>query len=188
MQLRDVLLAAVSTAPESEMPPSAQVDILIHLSHATLDIIGLAGFNYAFDALSGKATELSESFQAVLNSTNGLPIFQILKSQIPLLRYILRWDRPSRNVQEAKKKLDRIGRSLVDKKKAEVAAEKATGEGGLRKSKDLLSLMIKSNMDETGAGLTDEEILHQIPTFLLAGTSFTISVLFSMTYHNSIRS
>lgn len=145
--------------------------MLNHLSHATLDIIGLAGFNYSINALSNQHNDLSESFNAILRSTDGIPIFQLLKSQIPMLRRVLTFDRASRNTQDARKRMDAIGRVLVQWKKEDIRAEQAGGEDGLGKSKDLLSLLIKSNMDETGGGLTDNEVLDQIPTFLLAGTS-----------------
>jgi len=46
-------------------------------------------------------------------------------------------------------------------------------------------------MDETGGGLTDEEILHQIPTFLIAGhettSTSTTWALFSLATHPAIQ-
>ncbi|KIM20949.1 hypothetical protein M408DRAFT_29931 [Serendipita vermifera MAFF 305830] len=165
-ELRDILLSKTLT---SEAPPSARVDMLHYLHQATLDIIGLAGFNYSFNALSDQQSDLSDSFNAVIHPSSSVPVIQILKVQVPAFRNVLVFDKGSRDVQKARSKMDSIGRELVSKKKAEVLREKMTGDDSVKKSKDLLSLLIRSNMDEAGGGLTDDEVLHQIPTFLLAG-------------------
>jgi cytochrome P450 len=69
----------------------------------------------------------------------------------------------------------RIGLQLVREKQQAVLEEKASGEGTALekgKDKDLLSLLIKANMDKdlpTEQQLSVEQILNQIPTFLVAG-------------------
>jgi len=69
----------------------------------------------------------------------------------------------------------RIGLQLVREKQQAVLDEKASHGGTALekgKDKDLLSLLIKSNMDKdlpAGQQLTVEQILNQIPTFLVAG-------------------
>ena len=72
--------------------------------------------------------------------------------------------------------MDGIGRLLVEKKKADIVAEKAAGGDGAKAARDLLTLMIESNMNEAGGGLTDREVLDQIPTFLLAGALLSPSL------------
>lgn len=71
----------------------------------------------------------------------------------------------------------RIGKQLVAEKKR--ALLQGNEEG--RKAKDLLTLLIKANMTDGGAygdrQLSDEEVMNQIPTFLVAGKlSTTIPV------------
>lgn len=87
--------------------------------------------------------------------------------------------------------MDDIGRDLVERKKAEILEEKATGGDIMAKSKDLLSLLIRSNMNEQGNGLTEDEVLHQIPTFLVAGHETTATsttwALFSLGAHQDIQ-
>lgn len=145
--------------------------MLAYLAQATLDIIGLTGFNYAFEALSNKQTDLSEAVNAVIHpANNDPPIFPILKAQIPFLRCFSVLDKHSRDTKRARTKMDDIGRDLVQRKKKEILAEQGGGDDHPKKHKDLLGLLIRSNMNEQGGGLTEDEVLDQIPTFLLAGT------------------
>ena len=70
--------------------------MLSWLSRATLDIIGLGGFNYSFDALQQgeEANELSASFSQMFKGTQqtGLSqIFRILKAFIPILSCLVRF-------------------------------------------------------------------------------------------------
>ena len=63
--------------------------MLSWLSRATLDIIGLGGFNYSFDALQQgeEASELSASFSQMFKGTQqtGLSqFFRMLKAFIPI--------------------------------------------------------------------------------------------------------
>lgn len=63
----------------------------------------------------------------------------------------------------------KIGQRLVAEKKA--ALLQGSEEG--KKAKDLLTLLIKANLSDGGASgdrqLSDEEVMNQIPTFLVAG-------------------
>lgn len=190
-ELRDILGGQIKLASVPGAPPSANVDMLLYLTQATLDIIGLAGFNYSFDALSNKQTGLAQAIAAVLHPPAGIPVIFILKLQIPFLRNILVFDKNTRNITRARKQMDDIGRDLVERKKAEILEEKATGGDIIAKSKDLLSLLIRSNMNEQGNGLTEDEVLHQIPTFLVAGHETTATsttwALFSLGAHQDIQ-
>ncbi|KIM23164.1 hypothetical protein M408DRAFT_265479 [Serendipita vermifera MAFF 305830] len=187
-ELREVLLTQTLT---SETSPSVRVDMLAYLTQATLDIIGLAGFNYSFNVLSNEQSELSKAFNAVLHPPRDFPVIQILKLQIPIFRYLLIFDQGSRDTREARRKMYTIGRELVQRKKAEVLEAKAAGDDAMRKSKDLLSLLIRSNMSQSGGGLSDDEVLHQIPTFLLAGhettSTSTTWTLFSLATHPDVQ-
>jgi len=72
--------------------------VLSWLSRATLDIIGLGGFNYSFDALQQgeEASELSASFSQMFKGTQqtGLSqVFRILKAFIPIFCCLVRFFR-----------------------------------------------------------------------------------------------
>jgi hypothetical protein len=58
-----------------------------YLSRATLDIIGLAGFDYTFDSLSGDSrTELATAFRTVFRITEAGGMLNILMFLVPALR------------------------------------------------------------------------------------------------------
>ena len=135
-----------------------------------MDIIGLAGFSYSFNALTNEQSELSKALDAVLHP-KPIQSLQFLKILFPIFRRIFIFDRTTKNTKAAWNKMIAIGRNLVERKRQEILEEKAAGDEAVRRSKDLLSLLIRSNMNETNGGLTEDEVLHQIPTFLLTGTS-----------------
>ncbi|PCH37082.1 cytochrome P450 [Wolfiporia cocos MD-104 SS10] len=173
-QLRDMWLEEISVHGDS-----ARVDVLDGMAKMTLDVIGLAGFNYSFDALnaSGKANELNKAFQELFGkATNKPSIFAMLRYLIPPLRLIP--TPPTRRVDAAVRVMRRIGMELVTEKKAEVIRDMRNPnekQDGLR-SRDLLTLLIKANMAvdlDPSQRLSDEDVLSQIPTFLSAGHETT---------------
>lgn len=66
--------------------------MLSWLSRATLDIIGLAGFNYSFDALKlgEESNELGYAFAQIFNSAKKASVFSILQARISILQWIVR--------------------------------------------------------------------------------------------------
>jgi cytochrome P450 len=68
--------------------------------------------------------------------------------------------------------MHKISMDLVRGKQHAVMEEKASSR---EKERDLLSLMIESNMATDvpeGQRLSVDQIMHQIPTFIIAGLSF----------------
>ncbi|KAH7910376.1 cytochrome P450 [Hygrophoropsis aurantiaca] len=175
IKLRDTLLSSVITDTSGE---AKRVDIMPWLSRMTLDVIGLAGFNYEFNALdmNEKPNELSQAFEATVNSSEGLDRFSSLQQIFPLLRYIP--TARTRNTDNARATMMRIGsRLLADAKAAVIASE---GGEKIEKSsvqgRDLLSLLVRSNMATDipeSQRLSDDDVLAQVPTFLVAGHETT---------------
>ncbi|KAF8581822.1 cytochrome P450 [Ramaria rubella] len=177
-QLRDLLL--VQAADKAYI-----TDVLPWLGKATLDIIGLAGFDYEFNALNpdGKETELNSAFMTIFKQGTRITFLGILQSLIPLFRII---PTPrSRSIAKATKVMNRIGQSLVDNKRQAIlatAAEKdgISGDAQIEKSsittRDLLSRLMAANMAtdlSENQRLSDAEVFGQIPTFLVAGNETT---------------
>lgn len=81
----------------------------------------------------------------------------------------------SRDVDNGKKTMDSIGMVIVQEKKAAILAE-AGGARLDKKSvggKDLISLLLKANLAadvQPHQRLSDEDVLAQLPTFIVAGT------------------
>lgn len=57
----------------------------------TLDVIGLAGFNYNFQAMETreKPNELNAAFKTIFQGDTSLPVLQMLRMFIPALRVIV---------------------------------------------------------------------------------------------------
>ncbi|KAG8855329.1 hypothetical protein FRB96_007127 [Tulasnella sp. 330] len=174
-QLRDMWLNSIS-----EESGEAEVDAVQGLSRTTLDVIGLAGFNYEFNALvEGETNELGRAFNELLTPPTTLAIFPLLQSQYPWLKLIP--TERGRMTKRNKAVMDRVGRKLVEEKKAALLQKKNDGVQLQSKNvagRDLLSVLIKANMASDimdSEKMTDEEMMGQITTMLLAGHETTSS-------------
>ncbi|EIN09227.1 cytochrome P450 [Punctularia strigosozonata HHB-11173 SS5] len=189
-QLRDIWLIQAST------DEPVRIDVLSWLGKATLDVIGLAGFDYDFGSLEKDGTsELSEAFSVVFRAGQQLNILPILKAIIPPLR-ILHTSR-DRKVRFAQDTMTRIGVQLIEQKKAFVRAEKTTDENIHKddvKGRDLLSLLVRANLATDipdSYRMSTKDIVAQIPTFLVAGhesTSIGVAwALFAIAQHQGVQ-
>jgi hypothetical protein len=79
-----------------------------------------------------------------------------------------------KNIIYARHTMKRIGTQLVEEKKAAVRAAAADSESKAPLERDLLSILVRANM-AAGAGqrMNDDDVLAQIPTFLVAGHETT---------------
>ncbi|KAF9464574.1 cytochrome P450 [Collybia nuda] len=169
MQLRDIW-GAQATAAESG---AARINVLSWLSRMTLDVIGLAGFNYKFDALNSdpKQNELNSAFNTMFQSNTKMTVVPMLRAWFPLLRF-LPTDRDA-EIKTAQKTMTRIGHQLLRESKK--ANEKIT-EKSSWKARDLLSLLLRANMSTDlpeHQRMSDEDIVAEVPTFLVAGHETT---------------
>ncbi|KAI8972447.1 cytochrome P450 [Trametes punicea] len=168
---------------EAQVPQDggqARIDILQGLTKMTLDVIGLAGFNYDFDSLNpnGKPNELNEAFREVFAAFGNFNILLLLKSLFPVLEYIP--DARSRRLDKAQAVIRRIGSQLIQEKKAAIIRERTESKAGVERKdvqgRDLLTILIKANMATDipdSQRLSDEDVLAQIHTFLVAGHETT---------------
>ncbi|THH29155.1 hypothetical protein EUX98_g5030 [Antrodiella citrinella] len=154
-----------------------RADVFAGLGRMTLDVIGVAGFNYEFDALNetGKPSELSVAFETIFQGDTSFPVFQMLRAFIPALR-IIPTER-SRKLAVAMEVMHRIGMELIREKKAAIQHEAISGiEKKDVQGRDLLSLLIRANMATDipeSQRLSDEDVLAQVPTFIVAGHETT---------------
>jgi hypothetical protein len=88
IQLRDCLLEQIAASPRET---EARVEIMSWLSRATLDMIGLAGFNYSFDALKfgEDSNELAHAFSQIFSTTQGASPLSLLRANLKILRWIV---------------------------------------------------------------------------------------------------
>ncbi|PIL29244.1 cytochrome P450 [Ganoderma sinense ZZ0214-1] len=199
MELRDLWTSTISVQGHV-----ARVDIQKDLSKMTLDVIGLAGFNYDFDSLNpeGKPNKLGQAFQDIFDVPDRFPLLLLLRNFFPILRFI--HNKQSRKVEEAQAVMQRIGMQLIQEKKAEITrehAEKSEQEKSFDdierrdlRSRDLLTLLLKANMASDipeSQRLSDEDVLAQVPTFLVAGHETTSTAttwcLFALTQNPRVK-
>ncbi|KAI0373445.1 cytochrome P450 [Pilatotrama ljubarskyi] len=170
IELRDYWARVVSDGPK-------EVNVMKDFTKLTLDVIGAAGFNYDFHALNSddKPTELGIAFRKIF-ANGGVSLMGLLIATFPSLVRWLPAER-ARNMRESSKVIFDVGMRLVEEKKSAVAraASEKHLDGVERKDlqgRDLLTLLIKANMAKDlpeSQKLSDEDVVGQIPTFLLAG-------------------
>ncbi|KAJ7746530.1 cytochrome P450 [Mycena olivaceomarginata] len=161
----------------------ARVDVLAWLSKATLDMIGLAGFNYKFNSLASEdQTELAAAFATTVETGQEMVPLRILQAWVPAFRFLSKLDRALEKPQAV---MQRIGLRLIQESKDEMA-QSGTFEKG--RSRDLLSLLVRANTAKdlpASQRLSDEDVLAQVPTFLVAGhettSTATTWALFALT-------
>lgn len=148
-----------------------ETDMVSWISRAALDIVGLTGFNYAFNSVKSHPDsssicddELYFALEEIFVACQLGFQLEFLKTWIPLLR-LWKWDKTSRVITRSHAIMQKIARRLVDEK------VQAIKEGSLDgREKDLMTLLIKANLqEEDGKKMTEQEVLNQIPTFLIAG-------------------
>jgi len=165
-----------------------RIECLSWMSRTTLDIIGLAGFNYKFNALSSdpEKNELMRSFSALFKAGTKPSVIPMVKAMYPPLRFL-----PAPNDTERKMAsavMGRIGAGLLKQTKAAQEDDKRSTR------RDLLSLLIQANTIQDlpeAQRLDDEQVMSQIPTFLIAGhetTSVTMSwALYALTQNKHVQ-
>ncbi|KAJ7662455.1 cytochrome P450 [Mycena rosella] len=159
---------------------------------ATLDIIGLAGFNYQINALGTRSedtpNELAAAFEALFRTETTFSLLRILQARFPIFRYI-----PSDKViRESQATMMRIGGQLLADSKRDIA-ENGTFDTG--RARDLLSLLVRANTSKeipASQRLSDKDVLAQVPTFLIAGHETTSTAvtwaLFALTQNTGAQS
>ncbi|KAJ7753619.1 cytochrome P450 [Mycena maculata] len=162
IQLRDVWAAQAADAGGA-----VRLDIIKWIDKVTLDIIGLAGFNYKFNALSASGTVRDELDEALATALASVGLGTVLQGLIPFLRSVpTPVDKVIRNSQDI---MTRIARGLLQNSKKELAESGTYESGGAR---DLLSLLVRANTSKDvpeNQRLTDDDVLAQVSNFLIAG-------------------
>jgi cytochrome P450 len=168
--------ALMAEAAQSRTPDgSFRVDLYPWLNKTTLEIIGYAGFNHIFGSL--RQVEPPEIIEWLRKATlfNPFSFKFLIPALIPPARLIPTGR--SRAIASMRKSIHSIGQSVISQKKAEIlTTTEIGGKGRVEKrniqGRDLLSLLIKANVATDipdSARMTDEDILAQVPTFMLAG-------------------
>ncbi|KAF9067730.1 cytochrome P450 [Rhodocollybia butyracea] len=185
-----LLLRDVWATKTAESSVGANVESIEGLGKVTLDIIGMAGFGYDFNALNneGKISELYEAFRIASQDRERRP-WHILQAVLPIFRVLPSFR--SAGFKKAKKTMARIGNELLNEAQT---LQSGTGEKGDTTSKDLLSLLVRSNMSNDiplSQRMSDADVLAQVPTFLVAGHETTATsttwALYALSLHQDVQ-
>jgi cytochrome P450 len=142
-----------------------EVDMLSWLSRVSLDVIGLAGFDHSFDSITNGDGGLLKELEHVFSECNVNGPLLFFKGWIPLLR-LWTLDEDSRRTRRLRQRMRKIGQDIVARKMNAIK----TGSADAR-SKDLLTLLIRANQAEANSTkMSDEEVLGQVPSFIVGGT------------------
>lgn len=167
---------------EKPAPGHAVIEVSNWMSKVTLDIIGRTGFGYSFNSLDSAQNDLASAFNALASAGGGgkLTVSRLLVSRvlgaiinyIPVAKYI-----PNERLQAVRKAFETMEvestKIIAERRKEVEEAGEGSGSG-----KDLISLLLKaSKSDSAGSHLSDDELMGQCPTFLLAGHETTSTVL-----------
>ncbi|KAF8814485.1 cytochrome P450 [Phlegmacium glaucopus] len=168
----DIILASPDKSCIVDMPRWASL--------ATLDAMGEAGFDYQFESMDGGDNELGQAYSNLFlgvfgkytasdvlkqASANFLPRFALERladmssnPRIQLLRH-------------SSAVATKVAKSLIDSKTQAVMA-------GKQGSRDILSLLVRSNLsEEASTRMSEEEIVSQMRALLIAGYETTASSL-----------
>ena len=136
-------------------------------SRAALDIIGVAGMGQDFDAIDNPETELNATYRRVFEPTRQQQTLAFLGFFIP--RWLLQ-SLPlthNNNVLEATETVKKVCRQLIRQKQEKLDRKEK------RVDVDILSVALESG------GFSEEELVNQLMTFLVAGHETTAT---SMTW------
>ncbi|OJT07496.1 hypothetical protein TRAPUB_1681 [Trametes pubescens] len=183
-------LAALPTIESASAP--CRLDVLPWLARATLDVIGAAGFGYAFNSLEAAAerreseSELARAFAVIFSTARKFRVMTVLQVWFPVLR---NFRTENAAMRQATASMRKIGTELIEQRREPVlaetekvahASEKPDAIEGDRTvlGRDLLSVLIRSNVAEVPTQrMSMNEILCQISTFLAAGHETSSSSL-----------
>ncbi|OCH87337.1 cytochrome P450 [Obba rivulosa] len=178
-RLRDRWSNMITTIAVKDASDSAQsehglrIDVCHWVSRATFDVIGSAGFDYEFNAIENETNELfnayKEMFEIAISQQNG-GIRDFLSIYFPLID-VLFPDKKAYTIRRCQEVIrDVAGRLIQEKKRKITDAEKS---GDTHNDRDLLSLLLKANAAADlppEQRISDEDILHNINTFMFAGS------------------
>ncbi|KAJ3516711.1 hypothetical protein NMY22_g14142 [Coprinellus aureogranulatus] len=168
----------------SQCKEPLRLDVCHWVSRATFDVIGVAGFDYNFNAIQNETNELfnayKDMFEIAISQGNGLTTAILIYAP---WWYKLFPTRISETVDRCQKVIKRIAGNLIQEKKQKI--QEGQRSGIPYAGKDLLSLLLKSNVAvdlPPDQRISDEDILNNVNTFMFAGSD-TSSLAVTWTLH-----
>ncbi|KAK5711335.1 hypothetical protein LTR17_018462 [Elasticomyces elasticus] len=148
---------------QSEHQPGA-IEVGGWTSRATLDIIGVSGVGQDFQALQNPDNELNLTYRKIFNPDRTGRILQLLGIFLPF--WFLKRIPVKRNTElnDASSFIKQTCRDLIAKKRTAMAEKERTDV-------DIVSVALESG------GFSDEDLVNQMMTFLVAGHETTATAM-----------
>ncbi|PRP87542.1 hypothetical protein PROFUN_00753 [Planoprotostelium fungivorum] len=148
---------------------SVRLDVLPWLSRCTLDIIGLAGFDYNFDSLHKPDDPLAHCYNKLFGDTEQFPLSVLLLTALndyfPFALQLRSRLAYMKNIY--RKETEVITQRMLEEERSEMNRSE---------KKDILSVLVRDNLGSEDS-LNDKEITDQCLTFLAAGHETTSTSL-----------
>ncbi|KAF8678434.1 Cytochrome P450 [Rhizoctonia solani] len=155
------------------------IDVYNWMSRGAFDIIGLAGFDYAFNAIENEENPVyiayKEMFAMTLDLERSRGLISMLISVYCPTFYKIFPDEATKVVTASHKVIYGMCRELVENKREAVIREMESGDK-TEFAKDLLSRLLRSNLSvdlPESQRLSDESLMDNINTMLFAGSDTT---------------
>lgn len=147
---------------ESEHAPGV-IEVGSWSSRATLDIIGISGMGQDFHALQDPSNKLNQTYRSVFNPGRTGRILQIMGIFLPF--WFLRRLPVKRNneMTDASSYIKQVCRDMIAQKRQDMTEKERTDV-------DIISVALESG------GFSDEDLVNQMMTFLVAGHETTATV------------
>ncbi|KAG9006109.1 hypothetical protein FRB90_010035 [Tulasnella sp. 427] len=161
----------------SSSPPRSDgyttIDINHWISRATFDAFMLAAFSSSLGVIQNDNHPLYLAYKQLFDASFNGPdtVLGLLSIYVPWLIYLP--TSSNRKIRASSGIILETGKELIEERR------QASVEGTMDERTDLLSLLIKSNLDEASPKrrLTDSELLAQVHVFLMLGSdSSTLSI------------
>ncbi|RPD55386.1 cytochrome P450 [Lentinus tigrinus ALCF2SS1-7] len=175
-KLRDALRKEVDS-------DAREVDALKWTGRTALELVGQGALGYSFDPLIEDVTDpFADAVKSFFGATSALRVARTILGPFALLGPA--WFRrkvveliPSTRVQRLKEIVDTMHQRSVDIVSQKKAAMENGDDAILRQigdGKDIMSILLKANMAASEKEkLSEEEVIAQVSTFILAGMDTT---------------
>ncbi|KAG1729368.1 cytochrome P450 [Suillus lakei] len=180
--------SAWETAIESSKDGNAVIEVQNWMNHISLDTIGITGFSHDFGSLDGKRASVTEVFDSFGNNQKASAVnqvFVLLASAFPIILKI-----PTKRTVLLKKlgvTMGEISNDLLIRSRQ----EKDVNSSKIDEEKSIIGLLIKSESQDAELHLSEEEVVAQMKSLLLAGyetTSISLTwALIELSQHPDIQ-
>ncbi|KAI9251384.1 cytochrome P450 [Phascolomyces articulosus] len=160
---------------EIDKKTDSPIDAFDTMTRWTLDAIGIAGFDFDFNAIQEKDSVWVVRYEKITNASVN-PVFMLFPFlDSPYLRFL--FPRRARIHHELDLFLDKMQEIITHKRAVLANSNGETTVNKVTNEKDLLTLMLEAAEEESGNKMSDEEIKSNLCGFFIAGHDTTAIAL-----------